>query len=156
MDDEKLCHIFAFHLTQSGMCAYLAQSRCQGKRITTQLCPTGIGHILTLTAYGKAGKQGEEVTDGRQHYGHKQEYDASCTIALALVIASATRTTKHDIVPKEPYGKAHDSAHDAHKDDADDEQARIAVADMRKFMADDSSQFGVGKALADACMTVTV
>ena len=64
MDDEKLCHILAFHLAQPWMSAYLAQSRCQGKRVPTQLGPTCIGHILTLTAYGKAGKQGEEVTNG--------------------------------------------------------------------------------------------
>ena len=84
MDNEQLSHIFSLHILQTWASAYLAKSRGERQRIATQFGTSCICHVLTFAAYGKTGKQGEEIGYGAANcsYQHYHYHAHSTTFSI--------------------------------------------------------------------------
>ena len=150
VDDVHLRNVLALNVAEAGVVGNLAECRGQRQRIAAEFCTACIGHVLPFAGDGKSREHHKEIGDAGadgsdDHDRHRRE-----AVVPFVAIAAAEAAEPHAVVDHPDHQRQH-GGDDAHEDDARDEQAGVAVADMRQFVADHACQFLIVQTVQQAC-----
>ena len=142
VNDVELCHVAAANAIEAGFIGNLLQGGSKRPGVATKFGAASIGHIFTRARNGEARKPAKDITDRApdddQHQG-KDDNDPSATATFTA--RAASRSAEH--CREQLYRNRLKGRKNSHEHNADDHESRVAVLDMREFVAHDGREFRI-------------